>query len=214
VDEQRPTAPVELSQVGAISSKLTAEGKLRGAMTWFYLVAGLSVLNSLVFMFGGSIAFVVGLAVSQIADAFATAASEDLGGSSLPLLIGFSVNLAIAVVFVAIGVLGRRRNKPAVLVGIVLYALDTLLSVILTAWLSAAFHVLAIVGMVRGLRAIDELAAIERSQPFTADIHLPAREGRREAPRTFRVLVIAISMTLVCLLLFLVIWLIAYPLIG
>ena len=42
--------------------------QLRSGANWFYWIAGLSVVNSLIFAFGGKVSFIAGLGLTQIVD--------------------------------------------------------------------------------------------------------------------------------------------------
>ena len=43
--------------------------QLKNGANWFYWIAGLSLVNSAIFAFGGHVSFIAGLAYTQIIDA-------------------------------------------------------------------------------------------------------------------------------------------------
>jgi len=104
---------------------------IRGA-NWFFWVAGLSVINSILSATHATIVFVIGLGVAQF------------GG-----LIAAS---AIAV-FALFGYFARKGMRWAFAIGMLLYALDGSLFVIARDWFAVAFHVLALYFMYQGLAA-------------------------------------------------------------
>jgi hypothetical protein len=107
--------------------------------------------------------FIVGLGITQIFDGIAAAAAENLAGNSalavhsLAFVMDFLASVAVAV----FGLLAHKRKAWAFVVGMVLYALDGLLFVMVGDWLSAGFHAFALFGIFGGLSALRKLRAIE-----------------------------------------------------
>ncbi|MEW6712622.1 MAG: hypothetical protein AB1403_22580, partial [Candidatus Riflebacteria bacterium] len=138
----------------------------KGGISWFFWIAGLSILNSIIFFSGGSITFVVGLGVTQFIDGCVSVLVKDLsaGAGTVFRVIGFGLDFLFAAVFAAGGILGRKKIRWAVIVGMVLYGFDGLLTLAFGDWFSTLFHVLALVGLWNGQKAIAELILLERSQ--------------------------------------------------
>jgi hypothetical protein len=141
--------------------------QIRSGLGWFYWIAGLSLINSITYLFELESSFVVGLGVTQLIDALALAiAQESTAEIGLFLrVIGYAFDLALIVAFVLFGIFGRKRVRWVIITGMVLYALDTILVLVFQDWFSALFHVLALWGIWTGLRAIKHLAALETSLP-------------------------------------------------
>jgi hypothetical protein len=59
------------SQSVAIEQKSRVLQALKGSASWFLMIAGLSVVNSILAMSGASVRFIFGLGLSQIVDALA-----------------------------------------------------------------------------------------------------------------------------------------------
>jgi hypothetical protein len=61
-------APIQNTQTVA---QATALARVRISARWFYWIAGLSLINSAVVIFGGNFHFVVGLGVTSVVDVLA-----------------------------------------------------------------------------------------------------------------------------------------------
>jgi hypothetical protein len=123
----------------------------RGA-NWFYWIAGLSLVNSVIFAAGGHLSFIVGLCYTQIIDAFSDAIVTG-GGPGFIRWLAVAFNVGIVLVFALIGYYSHRAFKAAFLIGITIYAVDALLWLFFGGWLEIAFHVYALVWIVRGFMA-------------------------------------------------------------
>ena len=74
LEEQRPQGAASQADgsIGPFEDPEWAPRVKRGA-NWFYWIAGLSVVNSIMFIAGANFQFVVGLGVTQIINALALA---------------------------------------------------------------------------------------------------------------------------------------------
>ena len=125
---------------------------------WFYWVAGLSLVNSAIGLFGGGMYFVVGLAVTLIVDGIGAGIASEAPDSSMiisAVTIGF--DLVVAAVLCGFGFLSRKRILPIFAIGMVLYLLDGLIFLAFQDWMSAAFHAFALYSMGNGLMAYRKL---------------------------------------------------------
>ncbi len=161
--ESVPSAP-NAAQMAAAQKLLKLENQLKSGVNWFFWIAGLSVINTVIYLTGGSITFVVGLGITQVIDVVASMIAEEASAGSATILhaIALFLDFVIAGVFVLFGVLGRRRIKWAIVVGMVLYIGDGLISVLIEDWLAVVFHLLALYGLFRGFQAINELVRFEK----------------------------------------------------
>lgn len=128
---------------------------VRGGGSWFYWVAGLSIINTLVVLFHGDVAFIVGLGATQIVDAVIWEAGPEVALIALP------INLVIAGVYVLLGYFACQRMRWAFILGIVFYALDGLIFVLVKDWLPLAFHAYVLYAISRGLKAAGVLRELE-----------------------------------------------------
>ncbi|MCC7383749.1 MAG: DUF4339 domain-containing protein [Deltaproteobacteria bacterium] len=129
------------------------EARLKSGASWFYWIAGLSLINSLVALSGSEWGFIFGLGITQIFDALAAEAGTAGKGVALVL------DLAAAGALIFFGVFAHRRKRWAFFLGMALYALDSLIFLAVQDWLAVAFHAFALFGLFGGLRAARELDA-------------------------------------------------------
>jgi hypothetical protein len=165
-NEMEPQNPVgvDASQLAIVQQKLALDNRIRSGIGWFYWIAGFSLVNTVIHMFGSNLTFVVGLGVTQIIDVFAAALAQQLGqGGFAVIYLGLGLDVGFAGLFVAMGVLGRKRKRWAVIVGIVLYAIDAIILLLFQDFLSVAFHGLALFGIAGGLKSIRDLEALEKA---------------------------------------------------
>ena len=141
------------------------EARMKSGASWFYWIAGLSVINSLVYMSGSEWSFLAGLGITQIAEAFVDVAIEQGAPAALKVIaLGFS--LAAVIVFGLFGYYSNKRFAAVFAIGIVLYVLDGLLLLVLGVYASAGFHAFALFFMIRGFLACRELNAHEKGRGF------------------------------------------------
>ena len=131
---------------------------------WFYWIAGLSLINSLmVLLFEGEWSFVIGLGITQIFDAVAMAVAEETFGEAAMtiILIAFALDVLVALFFALLGWLANTRHTWAFVVGMVLYALDGLLFLVVQDWVSIGFHGVALFYLFGGYTVLKELRKAE-----------------------------------------------------
>src|SRR5262245_23033967 len=132
------SAPDELTE---LHRRVTSGG------SWFYWVAGLSLVNSFAALSGSNWGFIFGLQITQIIDHFA----RETGGNAKT--IAMVLDVLAAGVLVLFGVFACRRHIWAFIVGMILYGLDALLTVISQYWLGVAFHAWVLFSLFVGLKA-------------------------------------------------------------
>lgn len=166
---QQPLITTDPGQGALLQKKFALEARLRSGINWFFWIGGLSIINSIIYFLDGSLTFVVGLGATQFVDGFAGAVAKDLSssGATLIRIIGFSLDLGIAGIFIAAGLLGRKRYRWAVITGMVLYTFDAIIFLLVGGWLAVAFHGLALWGLWGGLKAIGDLNAVEQTIPVS-----------------------------------------------
>lgn len=104
---------------------------------WFFWIAGLSLLNSVVQLMNGRWGFLAGLGVTQFLDGIAKALVPRMGGAAIA--IAFAMDLMAAGVLVLFGLMARQKHTWAFVLGMILYGLDGLLFCLFrtgSAWLS------------------------------------------------------------------------------
>ena len=140
-----------------IEEKLKVEAEVKGAAGWFFWIAGLSLINSIIILFGGQWHFIIGLGVTTFFDAVAVHLANSVANIAV-----FVVNLFILTIPVVFGVFARKGYKWAFIVGMLLYGLDGGLLLLFRDWLGAGFHVYALFMIYRGISAVSMLQQLRQ----------------------------------------------------
>jgi hypothetical protein len=147
----RPTTPtpVTFSNDGAIA-------RLHRGASWFFTIAILSGINSLLQIFDAKIHFIFGLGITQVAGAMAR---QSENATLIYLLVdGLFIGLLLLC-----GKWARGRSQGAFLGGMTAYALDGALLLLFGAWIDAAVHAYALYRMWQGYAASRELTQSEQA---------------------------------------------------
>jgi hypothetical protein len=141
----------------------TYANSVRSGANWFYWIAGLSAVNSIVSAFQGDWGFVVGLGATQIIDGLAAAIIEESdGGTGTTIVAGALIlDIIVASIFVLFGILANKRMGWAFIVGMVIYLFDGLLFLLVQDWLSLGFHAFALFCIYSGFAALKNLEQAE-----------------------------------------------------
>jgi hypothetical protein len=126
---------------------------------WFFWIAGLSFINSVIVLMDGRWSFLAGLGITQFIDGMAKALSPKLGGAAV--VFALLMDLVAAGVIILFGLMARQRHNWAFVLGMILYGLDGLLFLLVGDWLSLAFHAYALYCIYRGLSANTQLKALQ-----------------------------------------------------
>lgn len=127
---------------------------------WFYWIAGLSIVNSIIHFSNGTATFVVGLGTTQITDAYSTSHHQ--------LPIGIAIALIISGLYVLFGYFALKRQLWAFVTGMVLYLLDGLIFVGFMfvspgdSLFPLLFHAWVLYGIIRGLIATLRFQQVEK----------------------------------------------------
>ncbi|HWX18423.1 MAG TPA: DUF4339 domain-containing protein [Candidatus Binatia bacterium] len=142
------SVPVANTAQGTVVRKAPgAAAHVKSGASWFYVVAVLSLVNTITAFIGMPIRFIVGLGITQVIDEFGS--TVDGGGKIVALLL----DLLAAGVFVLFGIFANKAHKWAFIVGMVLFALDGLIFLLTQSWLGVAFHAFVLFCLFRGFRA-------------------------------------------------------------
>ena len=151
--EVPPAASLEQKLQEQIAAKVAVEQRLKGSVSWFYWIAGLSLVNSIAAVSGSDWRFILGLGITQLFDAI----GGGFGGAGK--IVVLVLDLIAAGVFILFGVFAHKRHTWAFVTGMVLFALDGLIFLLAQDWLGVGFHVLALYFLFRGFKACRELNA-------------------------------------------------------
>lgn len=159
---ESPYQPGVQINPGQAEARRRLESRFKGGASWFFWVAALSIINTVIVLAGGHWGFIFGLGVTQIVDGVALAVADGAQGPATSAqMVGFAINLVIAGCVVLFGVLAQRRQSWAFVVGMVLYAMDGVLLLAAGDWLGAAFHGWVLFGLANGLRALRKLSELD-----------------------------------------------------
>jgi len=128
---------------------------MRSGANWFLWVAGLSLVNSVLFWTGSTWGFAIGLGLTDAANAFGQVAITGTTG----MVVAFVADALIAGAFAGLWQMAKQGAQWAFIVGMIVYGLDALLMVWATDWLSVVFHGLALYFIYRGFQACRALPA-------------------------------------------------------
>ena len=134
------------------------EKRVKSGGSWYYWVAALSLVNSVMAFSGGGGGFVIGLSVTQFMDAMLSADGGVMKG------VGLALGVLAAGVFALFGVFACKRHVWAFIVGMLFYGLDTILTVLAEQWLGLAFHGWVLFSLFIGTRAAMQINALSKSR--------------------------------------------------
>ena len=130
-----------------MDSQQSTDPEVVSAAHWFWWIAGLSVVNTVLFYAGSETTFVVGLGLTTVASAL------------LPQAVGIAVVVATLAFYGYIGYVAARGKAWAFIVGLAVYVVDALFFIYAQLWMAVAFHGLAIFFILKGLMKIRGKAA-------------------------------------------------------
>jgi hypothetical protein len=155
------------------------EPRMLSGARWFYWIAALSILTSIISLVGGNLAFLVALGIMQMIDGMAKGAAESLGEGTKIVALVF--DLIAAGVLALIGYFATKRHSWAFIVGMALYALDALLLCVSAAFameirilLPIAFHAYVLYNIFSGYRACARMVEIDKAAAFNVPPPPPA----------------------------------------
>jgi len=136
---------------GATSEEAKAlERQRRNGANWFYWIAALSLINAGIAFAGQQWRFILGLGATQIVQELAHSGSSGTKA-------GF-VGVALIGIFAIIGQRAAQGAGWAFVLGMILYAVDGAIFVLIQDWPSAGFHAFAIAMIGRGYVATRRLS--------------------------------------------------------
>lgn len=160
MDDQEPKAPAygppltqsprpaQVPTFGVEPQTYVDRERVDRSANWFFWIAALSMINSIALHAGGNFRFFLGLGLTEITDAVAS----QFGGAGTAAALVFDVIVASALV--GLGLVAKRMAIWPFVVGMVFYALDALVLLLLQDFFSAAFHAYVLYQLWRGIAAI------------------------------------------------------------
>lgn len=135
--------------------------RYKSGANWFYWIAGLSLVTSIVSFSGGGWRFLISLSTTQFLDAFAEGLSTGLG--SAPKVVALVLDIIVTAVFVLFGVLAGKKLLWAYMIGMIVFGLDGLGSLLFQDFIGVIAHAVVLFFLARGYMAGRELVALEQS---------------------------------------------------
>jgi len=137
----------------------------QGGAKWFYWIAALSLVNTAMSLTQANVRFPVGLGITQVIDALALIASQEAPAASMVInTISVILNSIFAGIIALFGWLSLQKKSWAFIVGMVVFTLDSVLSMLFKDWISLGFHVLALICICKGFIALQNINKAATSQ--------------------------------------------------
>lgn len=136
------------------------ERKMISGAHWFYWIAALSLINSIIAATGSQTSFALGLGITLVMDAVV----QNIDGGAAKA-IGLAFDVAAVGITAVFGVFSAKKHTWAFIVGMILYTLDGLIYVAAGEIIGILIHAWALVAMFMGMRAAMKLNTLERNTP-------------------------------------------------
>ena len=140
--------------------------RFRSGANWFYWIAGLTLVTSIISLLGGGWRFFLSLGVTQLIDAIAVVTAESLGDATK--VVAIVLDIFISAMFAGFAFLAMKRHMWAYVLGMVVFVLDALLSIVLLDFIGIIVHGFVLFMMIRGFVAGREMLALERDMAAAA----------------------------------------------
>jgi len=141
-----------------MTSPVSSDPSVISSARWFWWIAGLSLVNLVLYYSGSNTSFVIGLAMTSVASAiFASQAA-----------VGLILALLIIGYYGVTGYFAQREKLWAFYIGLGVYVADALIYLFVQDWMSVAFHGYVIFHLFRGiasLRGRADVVAAPAEQP-------------------------------------------------
>ncbi|HEX2270766.1 MAG TPA: hypothetical protein VHH35_14565 [Pyrinomonadaceae bacterium] len=132
----------------------------KSGANWFYWIAGLTLITSIIAVGGGDWRFLISLGTTQFIDAMAIVLSEQLGEATK--VIALVLDIVVTALFVFFGVMAGKKHLWAYLLGVIVFGLDGLVSLMIGDLIGVLAHAFVLFFTIRGYMAGRELLAFER----------------------------------------------------
>ena len=172
--ESQNTSDNNDEQIALIQKKMVLESKIKNGVSWFYWIAGLSLVNLFISAFGSKVVFAIGLGITRLINAIIMELSTTIPPSSvinIVTIFGFIFEFILAGLFAFFGIFGQRKNRIVIIIGLVVYGLDCIILILFNDWWAVIFHCIAIYFIWSGFQAIGKMKELEINGP----IQIPAK---------------------------------------
>lgn len=145
---------VEMANVAVILKAKAARGA-----SWFYWIAGLSLVNLFAIVGNTDFRFVFGLGISEGLAQWAKMQAAEGAGTGV-IAIACAGSIAMTVFFALCGKFANRPSPAAFIVGAIVFVLDSLIFVMAKDWIAVAFHAYATYSLWQGFTAARQYKAL------------------------------------------------------
>jgi len=145
--------------------------RYKSGANWFYWIAGLTLITSVIGLLGGGWRFFLSLGTTQVIDQVANIAAESLGNAAK--IIAMVLDIFITAMFVAVAALANKKQLWAYIVGMAVFLIDGLVSLAIFDVIGIIVHGIVLFVMFRGYQAGRELVALERAMAESAAVPPP-----------------------------------------
>jgi hypothetical protein len=135
--------------------------RYKNGANWFYWIAGLTIVTSLIAFGGGGIRFLISLGSTQLIDGIAEVLAPRLGGAVK--VVALVLDLVVTALFVLFGWLANKKHLWAYILGMVAFGLDGLVNLMAADVIGVVAHVVILFFLVRGFLAGREMVSLEKS---------------------------------------------------
>ncbi len=146
--------------------------KYKSGANWFYWIAGLTLVTTIMTVSGADWRFLISLGTTQVIDGIAAAMSADLG--STPTIIALVFDAFLIGIFIFFGVLANKRLLWAYILGMVVFFLDGMVALLIQDWIGVIAHVVVLIFMVPGFLAGRQLLELEQAMAAQAQAQAEA----------------------------------------
>lgn len=150
--------------------------KYKSGANWFYWIAGLSLITSIITFSGGNWRFLISLGTTQVIDGIAYALAAEVGGSA-PQVIALFLDVILTAIFVLFGVLANKKLLWAYILGMAVFFIDGLVALLIQDLVGVIAHVVVLVFMVPGFLAGRKLVELEQAMAAQAAAQTQAPAG-------------------------------------
>lgn len=134
--------------------------RYKAGANWFYWIAGLTLVTSIIAIAGGGWRFLISLGTTQVIDGLAEGLASEFG--SAPKVVAMVLDLIVTGVFVLFGYLAGKRYLWAYIVGMVVFLFDGLVALLFQDLIGVIAHAVVLFFMFRGFQAGRELLSFEK----------------------------------------------------
>ena len=162
IGEEEETEEIQSEEHQLKAARLQIEDKIKSGANWFFLIGILSVINSLYVLFTkAETGFIIASGITRVIRNIVLQTGSDTIATALVL------EILVALLFILIGFLARNKHKWAFMAGVSIYILDALILLRALDIFSIAFHIIILLFIFKGIRALKVFERIERKGYIT-----------------------------------------------